>query len=57
MPFVSEKQRRWMYANEPEMAAEWQKETPKGKKLPMRVKKKSKEASIAKIAYALLTGA
>ncbi len=23
MPFKSEKQRRWMYANEPEMAKEW----------------------------------
>ena len=25
MPFKSEKQRRWMYANEPEMAKEWEK--------------------------------
>jgi hypothetical protein len=23
MPFKSEKQRRWMWANEPEMAKEW----------------------------------
>ena len=34
MPFKSEKQRRWMHANEPEMAKRWEKETPKGKKLP-----------------------
>lgn len=38
MPFRSEAQRRWMYANEPEMAKRWQKETPKGEKLPEKVK-------------------
>ena len=41
VPFESEAQRRWMYANKPEMAARWQKETPKGKKLPKHVKKES----------------
>jgi hypothetical protein len=41
MPFRSEAQRKWMYANDPAMAAEWQKKTPKGKKLPMRVEKKA----------------
>jgi hypothetical protein len=40
VPFVSESQRRWMYANEPEMAKRWQKVTPKGKKLPKHKKKK-----------------
>lgn len=30
-----------MYANHPKMAAEWEKETPKGTKLPERVKKAS----------------
>jgi hypothetical protein len=25
MPFKSEKQRRWMHANEPEMAKKWEK--------------------------------
>lgn len=39
MPFVSESQRRWMYSQKPEMAQEWQAHTPKGKKLPKRVKK------------------
>lgn len=34
MPFVSQAQRAWMYANHPEMAEEWEKHTPKGKKLP-----------------------
>jgi hypothetical protein len=39
MPFQSKAQRRWMYANHPEMAAEWSKHTPKGAKLPEKVKK------------------
>lgn len=42
MPFKSQAQRRWMHANEPEMAKEWEKHTPKGKKLPNRAKKKKK---------------
>ena len=36
-----------MYKNKPEMAAEFQKATPKGKKLPMRVKKKKKKKKSA----------
>lgn len=43
MPFKSEAQKKWMYANYPEMAKQWQKETPKEKKLPKRVKKKKKK--------------
>jgi hypothetical protein len=43
MPFKSKKQRAWMYANNPAMAKEWEKETPKGKKLPTKVKKKKKK--------------
>lgn len=27
MPFKSEAQRKWMYANQPEMAKEWEAET------------------------------
>jgi len=42
MPFKSEAQRRFMWAQHPEMAREWQAKTPKGK-LPERVGKK-KEA-------------
>ncbi len=34
MPFKSQAQRAWMYANKPSMAAEWEAHTPKGKKLP-----------------------
>jgi|TARA_R100001086_G_scaffold18491_1_gene9049 hypothetical protein len=36
MPFVSKAQRAWMYANKPEMAKRWEKETPKNKRLPKR---------------------
>ena len=32
MPFKSEKQREWMHANKPEMAAKWEKEGKKKKK-------------------------
>jgi len=29
-----------MYANDPKMAAKWEEHTPKGKKLPKKVKKR-----------------
>jgi hypothetical protein len=38
MPFKSDAQRRWMYANKPAMAKRWQRHTPKGADLPERVK-------------------
>lgn len=37
MPFVSQAQRKWMYANHPKMAKRWEAHTPKGKKLPKHV--------------------
>jgi hypothetical protein len=37
MPFVSEKQRRWMWANKPKMAKEWQSVTPTNASLPEKV--------------------
>jgi hypothetical protein len=40
MPFKSEQQRKWMYATNPKMAAEWEAHTPEGKKLPKKVTKK-----------------
>jgi len=49
MPFKSEAQRRWMYANKPAMAERWQKHTPKGKKLPKRVKKSARVNQLAGI--------
>lgn len=39
MPFKSQAQRKWMFANQPEMAERWAKKTPKGKRLPKKVKK------------------
>jgi hypothetical protein len=42
MPFKSEAQRKWMYANTPDLAAEFERHTPKGKKLPKK-KKESKK--------------
>ncbi len=40
MPFKSQAQRKFMYANKPKMAREWESVTSKGKKLPYKVKKK-----------------
>jgi hypothetical protein len=44
MPFVSQAQRKWMHANHPEMAKEWESATPKDASLPDRVHKKPKKA-------------
>lgn len=44
MPFKSKAQRRLMYAKDPEMAKVWEAHTPKGKKLPEKVKPKRKKA-------------
>ncbi len=42
MPFKSKAQARWMFANDPEMAARWEDHTPGGiKSLPEKVKKKA----------------
>ena len=38
MPFKSKAQRAWMFANKPELAKEFAAATPKGAKLPKRVK-------------------
>jgi len=48
MPFLSDSQRRWMFANHPEIAKEWAKETPNIKNLPEHVTKKKKKISIIK---------
>lgn len=40
MPFKSQAQRGYMYANKPKLAKEFEAETPKGKKLPKKVKPK-----------------
>ena len=43
MPFKSEAQRRYLWMKEPKVAEEFASKTPKGKKLPMHVKKKKKK--------------
>lgn len=43
MPFKSKSQRAYLFANEPEIAKEFAAHTPKGKKLPKKVKKKGKK--------------
>lgn len=40
MPFKSKKQRAFLFANEPEIAKEFAAHTPKGSKLPEKVKDK-----------------
>lgn len=40
MPFKSKAQKGYLYANKPEVAKEFQSKTPKGKKLPKKVKRK-----------------
>lgn len=42
MPFKSQKQRAYLYANRPDIAKEFESKTPKGKKLPLKVKTRVK---------------
>jgi hypothetical protein len=42
MPFKSQAQRKYFHQNLPHLAKEWEKETPKGKKLPQKKKKAKK---------------
>lgn len=48
MPFKSKAQRRFMYARHPELAEEFEAATPKGKKLPEKVKSKKKKRVVRK---------
>lgn len=41
MPFKSQAQKGYLFANLPEVAKEFAAKTPKGKKLPARVSKKA----------------
>jgi len=43
MPFKSKAQQREMFANQPQIAKRWAKETPNIKALPEKVKKKAKK--------------
>lgn len=44
MPFKSRSQQKWMFANKPEMAKRWAKETKSFKALPDKVKDAKKKA-------------
>jgi len=52
MPFQSDKQRKWMYANKPEMAKKWSKESAYAKAIragsqsPMGKKKTSATGAV-----------
>ena len=48
MPFKSEAQRRYMHANHPEIAKEFDAATPKGAKLPERVGDNKAHAKVRK---------
>jgi len=40
MPFVSQAQRKYLYAKKPKLAKEFESKTPKSKKLPKKKKKR-----------------
>jgi len=46
MPFASDKQRRWMYKNKPEMAQKWAKKGKKGPKKGKNTRKKLMEKAV-----------
>ena len=48
MPFKSKSQMKWMYANKPAMAKEWQAETGNPKRLPKKVHRSSAKAAAKK---------
>lgn len=43
MPMKSQAQRKFLWATDPKVAKKFEEETPKGKKLPKKVKKTKKE--------------
>jgi hypothetical protein len=48
MPFKSEKQRRWMWANEPEMAEKWAEEEDKNEGRTMKITRRHLRKIISK---------
>lgn len=50
MPFRSEAQKRYMYANHPEIAKKWDAEFPSHGKLPEHVSKKPRAMTLSKMA-------
>ena len=45
MPFKSEAQKGFLYANKPKLAKEFQAKTPKGMKLPQKLNKPMKKSA------------
>jgi hypothetical protein len=43
MPIKSKAQRKYLWATNPKLAKKFEEETPKGKKLPKKVKKSKKK--------------
>ena len=43
MPYKSEAQRKYFYSQLPSLADEWERETPKGKKLPKKLATKKRK--------------
>ena len=46
MPMRSQQQRKFLWATDPKLARKFEDHTPKGKKLPKRVKKTEKKACL-----------
>ena len=53
MPFKSQAQAKWMFANKPEMAKEWAHKTPSIKALPKKIKHGKASYSKAAVKAAL----
>jgi hypothetical protein len=43
MPFKSKAQKKYLYANKPKVAKEFEEKTPKGKKLPAKLRRKARK--------------
>jgi len=48
MPFKSEEQRKYLFSQKPRVAKEFAEKTPKGKKLPLRVKNQRRKSKRGK---------
>ena len=51
MPFKSKAQMREMFANQPQIAKRWAKETPDAKKLPEKKPAKEQKSGITKLRH------
>ena len=49
MPFKSKAQKKYLYATNPKLAKKFQKKTPKGTRLPNKVRRKAKGGTKKKV--------